>query len=103
MCECLKETAARLREKIGAGDLSELSPKNGSKLLFLMENNWVLIFRTGKTRLNIPFAATWKLPPDKAGKVKNKDTTINVLASHCPFCGEAVETGDEPEQQKGAL
>ena len=91
MCKCIEETEGQLREKLASGELAELKPKNATDLRYLTAKNMALMWRTGRSQLNVPFEATWTL-----ANGKTKDTTINMLASHCPFCGRPVgeETPD---------
>lgn len=97
MCNCLKQTETELRKKIEAGELSDLVPKKGAKLRFLMPKNGALLVRAGRTILNIPYEATWDMP--EGSRKKTKDTQINMIASHCPFCGKAFE--EEPSGAQG--
>jgi hypothetical protein len=89
MCNCLKETETELREKLNNGTV-ELSPKKGATLRFLNPKNVSLVLREGKSRLLIPYEATWEMPPGKSGKFE--ETVINIIASHFPFCGQPIET-----------
>jgi len=85
MCDCLKETGDQLREKFDSG-LIEAKPKKGAVLRFLHPKHVALVLREGKSKLLIPYEATWEMPPERSGKFK--ETIINIAASHCPFCGQ---------------
>lgn len=88
MCKCIEETEPQFREKI-EGDLSSIKPRKDAVLESFSPENYGLLLRTGKHRLSIAFTAHWKL-----ANGKTKDTTVNMIASHCPFCGLEFE----PEQ-----
>lgn len=96
MCKCLTETAKKLIARINEGspDMERLRPKKDAKLRDIRAENIALMLRSGTTRLNIPFIAEWD---GAAGGKKIKDTRVNFIASHCPFCGEAFEK-DQPDE-----
>lgn len=100
MCNCLKETEDKLREKMTSEDFAkDFKPRKATELRFLHPKNTVLMIRSGEWRLNIPYEATWTLENGKS-----KETIINILASHCPFCGASFEpessVPEQPESDK---
>lgn len=92
MCKCIEETEVQLREKLADG-LSGIKPSKDASLQSLFAANSAFAFMAGKNILNIPFTATWTM---QSGKTK--ETTINMIASHCPFCGESFD--EEPKERK---
>jgi hypothetical protein len=87
-CKCIAETETQLREKLD-GDLAKMKPAKDAKMKSLMPKNGAILWSTGRWILSIPFEATWTLPNGK-----QKETTVNMIASHCPFCGRPV--GEKP-------
>jgi hypothetical protein len=86
MCNCLSETIQRVK--------SELPEKNRTFANLNITNasfdNECIIFESGvPTQLCYPIT----IKHDPIGR--KKQTTINMLGSFCPFCGEAIKKGAE--------
>lgn len=84
-CNCLRETGERLKEKLAPGEdhFKHFSPKGATSVDSVHAENLVLAFTSGQWRLQIPYTVTW------IGS-KKRQTSINIIASHCPFCGTAL-------------
>lgn len=91
-CNCIHETGERLKEKLKPGEdhFKHFSPKGASSVESIHAENLVLAWTSGQWRLQIPYAVRW------AGSKKPK-TSINIMASHCPFCGKAFQEMDKEE------
>lgn len=94
MCKCIEETESQFREALSDGKAAQTIPVKGAVLKSFTALNVAFMLRGGVCRLYIPFEAVWDLPPGK--KQKTKTTKINMLASHCPFCGKPVEEESKP-------
>jgi len=81
-CNCFKETEDKLKERVMQPDAN---PPKGGTVTSVACSNMALFLRAGKCGYNVPFSIHW------TGS-KKKETTVNVKASFCPFCGK--ETGD---------
>ena len=69
----------------GEGDFGKMKPKMAT-LKSIGVTNQALMVSNWKYSLQIPFTANWKL---QSGR--DKETSINVIASYCPFCGVEME------------
>lgn len=92
MCNCIKETEKRLKAHLG--DVSQkFSEKRRPKKAVKGPPESVIerttAFRLGETKMtiihNVVFMARWTLENGKS-----KETSINVIMSHCPFCGKEL-------------
>lgn len=93
-CSCIKELEEKLKARVQEPDFSDKRPKNG-KLTSLLCQNIALVFGIKvSTALNIPFVSAWELP-GKNGP-RRKEVVVNVMASHCPFCGKNLKEKSEP-------
>lgn len=85
-CNCLRETGERLKEKLAPGEdhLKHFAPKGATAAESVHAENMVLAFTSsGQWRLQIPYRVNW------VGS-KKRQTSINIMASHCPFCGKQL-------------
>lgn len=85
-CDCIQKTAAQLRSKLlaSADHFETFAPKGATGLERVDATNMALMFSSGRWALNIPFTVQWI-------GVK-KETSVPIIASHCPFCGKAFPT-----------
>lgn len=97
MCNCLTETAERLKKHLA--DPAQTIPASmrppkadPGEPQFLLPSNGAFIFGESgglKSVLSIPYTATWRVGE------KRKETRINITASHCPFCGQPFEDAED--------
>lgn len=91
MCNCRKETEARLLEA-----LPEQLPA-GHKNLSARLTGYALMFSDGAMQSCqvMPIEVTYQAPT-KAGVMKDKKQSMSMKANFCMFCGEKYDK-DEPE------
>lgn len=89
MCNCIKEAEEKIKAKMEGGeDLGNWKPKDGNLTGVLCANRPYKM-PSFRPTLTIPFTVSWDTPK------RNKETTVNVEASHCPFCGVAFDSGSD--------
>lgn len=89
-CNCIKDLEEKLSVQLnGEGDFGNLKPKH-AKLKSISVTNAALMVRDLKFKLQIPFTANWTLVGGR-----EKTTPINIIASHCPFCGKPMESTEK--------
>lgn len=86
-CNCIEKTKERLKTRILEPDMN---PPKGAKLNRVLCQNMALMLSAAECGLSIPFTAVWDTT-SKSGEAKAKETTIRMIASHCPFCGKKTE------------
>lgn len=89
-CTCINDTGERLKEKLAPGTdhFKHFSPRGATEVESIHAENLVLAWISGQWRLQVPYHVNWK-------DSKKRQTSINIMASHCPFCGKAF-----PELEK---
>ena len=86
-CKCIEETEERMKQRMGDSEMASFKPKKDAQIKTVSCVNISLMFKEGKCRLTIPFRCEWA---SNTGK-EIKPTTVDMLASHCPFCGQPFE------------
>jgi len=71
MCDCLKETKEKIREKTG-------DPQASIDLDFIIQNN---------AMMGVPRITARYRKKNKKGEFNSKETAIPILPNFCPFCG----------------
>jgi hypothetical protein len=79
MCDCINEIQERA--KVG------LSTNNPD-----LEINYVMVNATSSTPQKVGVKAFYSAEKKlKNGKTKHVEDSVNLIATHCPFCGEKYQ------------
>lgn len=84
-CTCIKDTEEKLKTRMIEPDM--LPNSKCGYPTYIRPSNLVLMLKSGRCGLQIPFSVSWS--------GQKKDTVVNIIASHCPFCGVAMESDDK--------
>lgn len=94
MCDCIIDTEKRLKKHLGDSSQSfpeKMRPKKAvpGEPASVVERTAAFRFGEKKTTIihNVVFLARWNMENGK-----RKETSINVIMSYCPFCGQSLES-----------